>query len=251
MNKEEVLGRLKDALGEAPALLRQRYDSIERDTWYYRVVDILKAGFGADSDELKRFEECVPLTTYHGTTDELQRRSNRRLKKRTAALLSIIEKCELLGEEVRNLRVEAPKAFIAHGGQSVRLRKLCDFLRALGVEPVVAEWSESKGGWTEEHVNKLMEASDCVIILAEFGGIIDIETGAKHPRLNVIDELARSRKKRPSRTILLLEKGVDLPSNVEGIVYERFTKQNMEKAFIKVANELRAFGLIKATKGCK
>lgn len=148
----------------------------------------------------------------------------------------------------RNI-VEVPRVFIAHGQQSARLRKLCDFLRALGAEPVVAEWSESEGCWIEEHVEKRMEESDCDIILAEYGSIIDVQTGARHPRLNVIDELARSRKKRPSRTILLLEKGVDLPSNVKGIVYEHFTKQNMEKAFIKVANELRAFGLIRAMKG--
>ena len=144
--------------------------------------------------------------------------------------------------------IRQPKAFIAHGGQSARLRKLCGFLRVLGVEPIVAEWSASKGGWTEEHVNKLMEDADCDIILAEYGGIIDIKTGAKHPRLNVIDELARSRKRHLNRTIILLEKGVELPSNVKGIVYEHFTKQNMEKAFIKVANELKAFGLIRAIK---
>lgn len=147
--------------------------------------------------------------------------------------------------------VQSPKAFIAHGGQSACLKKLCAFLKALGVDPVVAEWSESEGRWTEEHVNKRMEDSDCYIILAEYGCIVDIKTGAKHPRLNVIDELARSRKIRPGRIALLLQKGVSLPSNVSGIVYEHFTKQNMEKAFIKVASELRAFGLIKATKECK
>jgi predicted nucleotide-binding protein len=141
-----------------------------------------------------------------------------------------------------------PKAFIAHGGQSACLKKLRDFLIALGLEAVVAEWKESEGRWTEEHVDKLMSDSDCYIILAEYGGIIDVKTGAKHPRLNVIDELARSREKRRSRTILLLEKDVDLPSNDEGIVYEHFTKQNMEKAFIKVAKELVAFGIIKAVK---
>lgn len=141
-----------------------------------------------------------------------------------------------------------PKAFIAHGGESARLRKVCEFLEALGVEPVIAEWSASEGRWTEENVDRRMEDSDCDIILAEYGGIVDIKTGAKHPRLNVIDELGRSRQKRPNRTILLLEKSISLPSNVSGIVYEHFTKRNMEKAFIKVARELKAFGIIKAVK---
>ena len=84
--------------------------------------------------------------------------------------------------------------------------------------------------------------------MATYGHIEDVKTRKKHPRLNVVDELGRCRKVFPARTILLLEKGVDLPSNVSGIVYEHFTKQNMERAFIKVAVELRAFGLIRPIK---
>jgi predicted nucleotide-binding protein len=144
--------------------------------------------------------------------------------------------------------LESPKAFIAHGGQSACLRKLCDFLEALGVEPVAAEWSASEGRLTEPQVDKYLHEADCGIILATYGHIIDAKTREKHPRLNVVDELGRCRKVFPDRTILLLERDVELPSNVSGIVYERFTKQNMEKAFIKVARELRAFGLIQAIK---
>ena len=90
-----------------------------------------------------------------------------------------------------------------------------------------------------------MKHAHCAIILATYGHIVDEKTREKHPRLNVVDELGRCRKVFPQRTILLLEKGVSLPSNVSGIVYERFTKQNMEAALIKVAKELRAFGLIR------
>jgi len=144
---------------------------------------------------------------------------------------------------------ERPKAFIAHGGHSARLMKLREFLQALGVEPVAAEWRATEGRWVEEHVDSLMDGCDCCIVLAEYGGIVDKKTGARHPRLNVVDELGRSRQRRPGRTILLLEKGVELPSNVEGIVYEHFAKRSMDKAFIKVARELVAFGLLKAVKG--
>ena len=94
-----------------------------------------------------------------------------------------------------------------------------------------------------------MANADCAIILATYGHIIDIRTGDKHPRLNVIDELGRLREGfLKDRTILLLEKGVTLPSNVAGIARERFTKQCMDIAFIKVATELTKFGLIRAIK---
>ena len=141
-----------------------------------------------------------------------------------------------------------PKAFIAHGGGSGALNKIHSFLEALGVKPLVVEIRTSEGRLTEQQVDEYMKQADCAIILATYGHIVDVKARKKHPRLNVVDELGRCRKVFPHRTILLLEKGVDLPSNVSGIVYEHFTKQNMENAFIKVAKELRAFGLIRPTK---
>jgi predicted nucleotide-binding protein len=113
---------------------------------------------------------------------------------------------------------------------------------------LVVEVKPSEGRLTEPQVDEYMKQADCAIILATFGHIVDTKTRKKYPRLNVVDELGRCRKAFPQKTILLLEKGVELPSNVSGIVYECFTKQNKENAFIKVAKELRAFGLIRATK---
>ena len=45
-----------------------------------------------------------------------------------------------------------------------------------------------------------------------------------------------------------MEEGATFPSNIDEKVWEHFTQDNMEKAFIKVANELRASGLIKVVK---
>jgi predicted nucleotide-binding protein len=121
-------------------------------------------------------------------------------------------------------------------------------LIALDVQALAVEIQPSEGRLTEGQVDEYMKQADCAIILATYGHIVDQKTRKKHPRLNVVDELGRCRNAFPHRTILLLEKGVDLPSNVSGIVYEHFTKQNMENGFIKVARELREFGLIKPVK---
>lgn len=141
-----------------------------------------------------------------------------------------------------------PKAFIAHGGPSPALDKLCNFLRALGVVPLVAELQPSQGRLTEQQVDEQMSHASCAIILATYGYIVDARTSQRHPRLNVIDELGRCRRVFLDKIILLLEKRVELSSNVSGIVYERFVPQSMDKAFTKVAKELVAFGIIKAVK---
>ena len=138
-----------------------------------------------------------------------------------------------------------PKVFIAHGGFPKSLAKLCDFLEALGVEPILAEVKPSEGRCVEPQVNTCIDKADCAIVFATDGHIVDKTTGKKHPRLNVADELVRCRIKFPNKTILLLQKGVELSSNESGVIYEHFTPQNMDRAFIKVAKELRAFGIIK------
>jgi len=43
----------------------------------------------------------------------------------------------------------------------------------------------------------------------------------------------------------LLEVETKFPTNIDEKVWERFTQENMDKSFIKIAKELRAFELIK------
>ena len=42
----------------------------------------------------------------------------------------------------------------------------------------------------------------------------------------------------------LLEEGTEFPSNIAPKVYERFTKNNLSKAFIAIVRDLRAFGIL-------
>jgi predicted nucleotide-binding protein len=217
--------------------------------WLLKMADILKAAFGQDSDEYIRLTREMENTKKYSNKMKYLTKYAENIDRYETVLKSILQKHELIKIEPKLVSTgEPPTAFIAHGGQSSCLRKLCDFLQALGVQPVVAEWNASEGRWTEEHVDKLIENSDCYIVLAEYGGVVDTGTGARYPRLNVIDELSRLRQKHPHRTVLLLEKGTDLPSNLSAIVYERFTRQNLDNALIRVARELKAFGLIQAVK---
>jgi predicted nucleotide-binding protein len=145
---------------------------------------------------------------------------------------------------------EPPKAFIAHGGKSGVMDKLRDFIGSLGIEPIIVELSASKGMSVDDKVNKYIKDADCGIVLATRGGIVDT-TGKKpkqHPRLNVIDELERLRAVFPEKTILLLEKGVDLPSNLSGLTREEFARQSMDRAFTAIAKELTEMKILRAVK---
>ncbi|MFC1964245.1 TIR domain-containing protein [Chloroflexota bacterium] len=144
--------------------------------------------------------------------------------------------------------IEPPKAFIAHGGKSGVLDKLCEFVEALGIKPIIVELSPTRGLSVDDKVNKYVKDADFGIVLATRGGIVDEKNKRQHPRLNVIDELERLRAAFPEKTILLLEKGVDLPSNVSGLTYEPFARQSMDRAFTAITRELTEFGILKAIK---
>lgn len=142
---------------------------------------------------------------------------------------------------------DKPKAFIAHGGASPALSKLKSFLEALGVEPLVVEDQPSEGRSVGENVDWYAKQADCAIILATKGDI-DGKTGKFIPRGNVLIETGKSQELFKDRIIYLLQAGTKLPTNISEKVRVRFTSQNMDNAFIKIAKELKKFGILRAVK---
>jgi hypothetical protein len=207
--------------------------------------------FGEDSRELKKFEVAAKLPLPIGTAEQIRRQLPKdrrgtmlRAAREIEAILSIIKEYGL--PEKREAAIP-PQAFIAHGGETKALSKLRDFLEALGLGYSIAERNPSDGRLLEEQVIKAYESADFAIILATKGGIVDKKTGAEHMRMNVADELGRVRAVFKNRIILLLEKGVEPHINISGIVRERFTPASMDKALIKIAKDLREWGLIRAS----
>jgi hypothetical protein len=149
-----------------------------------------------------------------------------------------------LSKSVDSEPLTPPKAFIAHGGDSEALGKLKDFLRALGVDSLVVEEEASEDRSANENVEHYLSEADCAIVLATKGDI-DGRTREFLPRGNILVELGRCQERFPNKAVWLLEEDTRFPSNVSEKVWERFTQSSMEKAFIKIAKELRAFGIIK------
>lgn len=94
MNREEVLQELEAALEEVEGLLRLNHEDHERNMWVYRVDNILRDGFGPNSDEFKLFTEGVPRDELKGSEDELQKWLDSRLKRRATIIRSIVERHE-------------------------------------------------------------------------------------------------------------------------------------------------------------
>ena len=168
-------------------------------------------------------------------------------KEEERLLLESLEKPEKHAKQPSKTTAEPPKAFIAHGGQSPTLVKLKIFLEALGVQPLVVEEQASEGRSVGENVDWYSRQADCAIILATKGDI-DGKSGGFIPRGNVLMEIGKLQELFTGRIIYLLQAGTKFPTNVSEKVRVRFSPQSMDNSFIKIAKELKEFGILKAIK---
>ncbi len=133
------------------------------------------------------------------------------------------------------------RVFISHGKDSKALTKIERFIRGLGLTPVIVRNEASGGRALDDLVEEQMDACECMVALATKDDEVD---GRHQPRPNVIHEIGLAQEKLQGRLIYLKEEGCDFPSNIASKVWENFTQDNLENAFLKIGKELRAFGLI-------
>jgi len=247
MDVPEAIGLIKKAIAEEiPHLKGLHHKNNEFTLWCSKMYDILEAAFGKNSREYKGFfvNELRGVRT-SGSDKDFQNDYVQDVERYELALKEIVQRYELGGIRASSVATaETPKAFITHGGKSVALDKLCRFLKALGVEAFIVEEQPSKAKALDDKVEYYMAETDCAIILATGDDKIE---GKLHPRQNVIHEIGLAQKTFPDRIIYLLEKGAEFPSNIKPKVWESFTQESMDEAFIAIARELKAFGLVRAT----
>lgn len=133
------------------------------------------------------------------------------------------------------------RVFVSHGKDSAALTKVERFLRGLGLTPVIVKFEASQGGSVDDVVEREMISCECALILATKGDSVD---GEWQPRPNVIHEIGLAQEKLKHRLIYLKEEGCNFPSNISPKIWESFTQDNLENAFLKIVKELRAFGVI-------
>lgn len=214
--------------------------------WYSETEYILIQIFGEKSRELKRLEKAVDMPSFKGTPAELSRHRRKPMLRASAELEAILSSIEEYGMPEKQEGAIPPQVFIAHGGETKALRKLRKFVAILGIAPLTAEEEPSEGRSVDEQVEWCLGNSDCAIILGTSDDK-NLKDGKLYPRPNVCIEIGRIQERFPGKVIYLLEEGASFPSNITEKVYERFTQDNMEEAFLKTAKELKAFGIIKAT----
>ncbi|MEE8473690.1 MAG: hypothetical protein V3S82_11025 [Dehalococcoidia bacterium] len=100
MDIDRAMELLKEKSEELPHLGELPYSNTQYRVWCYAIIDILQAAFGSDSDELKRFQATIRSRRLRGSAKQLQQVYQQRLGNCDAAIISIIQKHQLLGRDL-------------------------------------------------------------------------------------------------------------------------------------------------------
>jgi len=207
----------------------------------------LKQYFGQDSDEFRWVHPPPgPMAVVYSEAarQAVERRQYQEvLGQKRVGLQSVLAKHEVLAPaptgETSPARRPA-RAFISHGGEKTSLTMIQDFLRALGVEPIVVEKWASEGRELHENVDTYRKQSDFAVVL--WTRDIEDSQGGWLPSGSVEIEVGELRSQFAGRVIYLREEGVKLPAMASTLVYEPFSEDNMGPAYMKIVTELHGWG---------
>jgi predicted nucleotide-binding protein len=137
------------------------------------------------------------------------------------------------------------RVFIGHGRNEIVRSKVKDFIRdRCRLQPLVLQELPSSGLTVIEKLEKFGRTADYAVLILT-GDDVMAEADSKRARQNVIQELGWfqgviGRK----RTAILLQNGVEIASNVAGVVYLGFSENSVEMTFEGLRQEFEDAGLM-------
>lgn len=259
MNTEQALETLRKHLDEIPGVIESGLESPAHVRWLQNVSFELGRIFGGSSGPFESFMQLtfrrssqilagvmpwnIEAAVKQGDEEEFRRQ----MGIAQGILDSAIDQLEKHGlEQLRKdtkylVANDAKKVFVTHGHADDVLRRIEDFIRAFGLEPIVVKRGPSKGMAVDDLVETRMAECETQIVLATADD--EQADGTFRPRPNVIHEIGLGQRIFGDKIVYLKEQGCDFPSNVAPKVWESFTRDDLAPAFEKITKELKAFAL--------
>jgi hypothetical protein len=242
---DEAIDILRDLIAQIPKLRQAGRYSGHHYRWLQNAYFELGRIFGPQSGVLRNLQQLtwsvrsgpLPLDANWNARGCIDRENEKAfeddLERAQGILESGIDQLERVGlDQVRRetgcfVAAGARKVFITHGHAEDVLRRVEDFVRALGLEPVVVKRGPSLGDSVDDLVERRIEECQAQIVLATADDQVD---GAWQPRPNVIHEIGLGQRIFKDRIIYLKEDRCEFPSNVASKVWEPFARDSKRAA---------------------
>jgi len=144
---------------------------------------------------------------------------------------------EISHEAASNNRV-----FITHGKNHAILDQIKEVVELGGFEPVISTRTETAAKPIPDKVLDDMRRCSAAVIHVGSEGILTDSDGKEHPQINpnVLIEIGAAMALYRGRFILVVEDGVSLPSNLQGLYESRYSGSAIEfQAGMKILKALR------------
>jgi hypothetical protein len=134
------------------------------------------------------------------------------------------------------------RVFITHGKNKQILDQIKEVVELGGFEPVISTRTETTAKPIPDKVMDDMRSCSAAVIHVGSEGILTDEEGATHPHINpnVLIEIGAAMALYKNRYILVVEEGVTLPSNLQGLYESRYSGSSIEfQAGMRILKALR------------
>lgn len=134
------------------------------------------------------------------------------------------------------------RVFITHGKNQAILEQIKEVVEMGGFEPVISVRQETTAKPIPDKVLDDMRSCGAAVIHVGSEGVLTDAEGREHPQINpnVLTEIGAAMALYRRRFILVVEEGVDLPSNLQGLYESRYSGKAIElRAGIRILKALR------------
>ena len=222
--------KLKKLIEQAEELIKARtsFSKPEYIAWHTKTERYLTAKYGQDSVELKNFKKRAfgPIVFASRVNHDDSIDCVEDLKTTVLELKDYLEEEEETGVDVTAIYgtsfLSADKVFIVHGHNGELKEAVARLIESQGINAIILSERANQG---KTIIEKFEDNSDVGAAIALFtnddmGRSKDSEEDAPRARQNVAFEAGYFMGKLGrNRVVLIAEKGVELPSDLQGVVY--------------------------------
>ena len=210
--------------------------------WFSEAERFLIKRFGINSFEYKKFKETKFMPSVYVTDSDVVRKCKEGLVTTKLIFKTYLEEMQEapLPNYTDATVASFDKVFIVHGHDGELKQSVARLVEKQGLQAIILSEQANKG---KTIIEKFEENSDvsgaiCLFTADDFGRAKADANDSLRARQNVVFEAGYFMGKLSrSRVVIIAEHGVELPSDMQGIVYT--DKSNWE---IDVLKELKAMG---------